>query len=290
MLGLIANYDQYGNTGGGVNGFRLDFEDGAHMLVHAVVGGTMQTNYSPSDPLFWTHHANIDRLWTLWQDYWDHDLEDPEDMIPPWHYEGGDIDDRLPFETPGVSWDFRMSYEDGSRDFPTPRDLLSNDSPYMSVRYMNDHLASLLDYEANPRIIVPATDDVDVKCDRDGWRRKLNEGMDPEDVDESLLLPFRNSLRGDVEESNFLTEDAPRACQQKTHFTLQEDREEWERLCLELPFSTSVGERLALLAESTCNRRGNPRSDEPQLMQRMSMMKMTAPAAVYECFHRPDRE
>ena len=31
------------------------------------VGGTMDSSSSPADPLFWLHHANIDRLWVSWQ-------------------------------------------------------------------------------------------------------------------------------------------------------------------------------------------------------------------------------
>jgi tyrosinase len=46
---------------------------GLHNLVHAWVGGlsapagTMATRPSPDDPVFWLHHANVDRLWTAWQ-------------------------------------------------------------------------------------------------------------------------------------------------------------------------------------------------------------------------------
>lgn len=40
-----------------------------HNLIHGFVGGDMgQLDRSPNDPLFWLHHANIDRIWTLWQD------------------------------------------------------------------------------------------------------------------------------------------------------------------------------------------------------------------------------
>jgi len=30
-------------------------------------GGTMTLNTSPNDPVFWLHHANIDRLWSIWE-------------------------------------------------------------------------------------------------------------------------------------------------------------------------------------------------------------------------------
>jgi hypothetical protein len=38
-----------------------------HGWVHNAVGGTMQTSSSPADPLFWLHHAFVDKLWADWQ-------------------------------------------------------------------------------------------------------------------------------------------------------------------------------------------------------------------------------
>jgi len=38
-----------------------------HGYAHEAVGGTMAGSSSPADPLFFLHHANIDRLWSLWQ-------------------------------------------------------------------------------------------------------------------------------------------------------------------------------------------------------------------------------
>jgi tyrosinase len=43
-----------------------------HGNVHIAVGGedgtgTMAGAASPADPLFWLHHANIDRIWAQWQ-------------------------------------------------------------------------------------------------------------------------------------------------------------------------------------------------------------------------------
>jgi tyrosinase len=43
---------------------RLEF---LHNSVHLAVGGDMRTSASPGDPIFWLHHANIDRLWAEWQ-------------------------------------------------------------------------------------------------------------------------------------------------------------------------------------------------------------------------------
>ena len=52
-----------------------NFLERVHGSVHIAVGGpsqdpqqqgTMATAHSPADPLFWLHHANIDRLWSQW--------------------------------------------------------------------------------------------------------------------------------------------------------------------------------------------------------------------------------
>jgi tyrosinase len=41
-----------------------------HNLVHRWVGGDMLAGTSPNDPVFWLNHANVDRLWWLWQQRW----------------------------------------------------------------------------------------------------------------------------------------------------------------------------------------------------------------------------
>jgi len=41
---------------------------GLHNIVHGIVGGVMgHTSFSPSDPVFWLHHAFCDKLWWDWQ-------------------------------------------------------------------------------------------------------------------------------------------------------------------------------------------------------------------------------
>jgi tyrosinase len=41
-------------------------EGGPHNSVHGNIGGLMRAFMSPVDPLFWLHHANLDRLWMIW--------------------------------------------------------------------------------------------------------------------------------------------------------------------------------------------------------------------------------
>ena len=48
--------------------FTSELEDGPHNQVHRWVGGTMDDiMWSPADPIFWMHHAQIDRIWSIWQ-------------------------------------------------------------------------------------------------------------------------------------------------------------------------------------------------------------------------------
>lgn len=386
IVAMIMNYDQYADTTGNAagqdqdnpaevgttNGFRVEFENGAHMLVHGIIAGHMGTNWSPSDPIFYLHHANVDRIWTMWQDYWDYDECPVDDYYAPWHYDTRiGLDQRLPIRSSrdvGEStWDFRMWYsEEGARpNFPTVRDVMSNDGPDMSVKYQSSYLNNLIPgYVPNPRLFQVANDFVAVKCDRDEWewsrrhRRNLEQpneeqsnsttisgdgqadlitstlataasaytltnsttsttlwgsnhvtrinnnyycsslrGHDAEAIEDDAEFYFWTTPGGDsrvrsknLDQSN-VVDLTVAACARPPIFTLKENRDEWDRLCRELPMSTPMADRLALLAESDCNRNGNPRSDAPELRQRISMTMMkdfNAPPTAYECFHRPD--
>jgi len=48
------------------NAFETSCEDAPHNPVHDLIGGVMTTMESPVDPIFWLHHANVDRLWVAW--------------------------------------------------------------------------------------------------------------------------------------------------------------------------------------------------------------------------------
>lgn len=49
------------------NAFEPTVETRPHNPVHNLIGGAMaNVAMSPWDPIFWVHHANIDRLWAAW--------------------------------------------------------------------------------------------------------------------------------------------------------------------------------------------------------------------------------
>jgi tyrosinase len=60
---------------GGLNGL---LEDRPHNFIHDDIGGLMgDPDTAALDPIFWLHHANIDRLWEVWT-HRDRTFTDPE--------------------------------------------------------------------------------------------------------------------------------------------------------------------------------------------------------------------
>ena len=60
-----ANY----TTIDGVQGFCRAIDSGIHGRIHTLVGtakGMGSVPFAGNDPLFWVHHANIDRMWASW--------------------------------------------------------------------------------------------------------------------------------------------------------------------------------------------------------------------------------
>ncbi|MGV8861912.1 MAG: tyrosinase family protein [Pseudomonas sp.] len=52
---------------GTFSGFQTLLEGTVHGGTHNAVGGNMKGSSSPTDPLFWLHHAFIDKTWADWQ-------------------------------------------------------------------------------------------------------------------------------------------------------------------------------------------------------------------------------
>ncbi|KAI9598169.1 hypothetical protein BDF19DRAFT_433724 [Syncephalis fuscata] len=57
---IIQNFDNF-------NDFWARIEGTPHSGVHVNIGGRFATMASSTDPLFFLHHANVDRFWAQWQ-------------------------------------------------------------------------------------------------------------------------------------------------------------------------------------------------------------------------------
>ena len=57
------------------NSYEAAFESAPHNPVHNIIGGWMADMSSPTDPIFFVHHANVDRLWDAW-------CAEPQTIVP----------------------------------------------------------------------------------------------------------------------------------------------------------------------------------------------------------------
>ena len=71
---IVATNDFFSFGGGRSAAPRSDDEGGTgqleglpHNTTHGWIGGDMGGFLSPRDPIFWMHHCNVDRLWSVWQ-------------------------------------------------------------------------------------------------------------------------------------------------------------------------------------------------------------------------------
>jgi tyrosinase len=70
-----------------------------HGSIHIWVGGTMSdASISPADPIFWLHHANLDRLWWQWYNSSAGNHQNPpltgvDALMDPWTYTEPDTRD-----------------------------------------------------------------------------------------------------------------------------------------------------------------------------------------------------
>jgi tyrosinase len=71
--------------------------NGIHGGVHIWIGGTMSdASVSPADPVFWLHHANLDRLWWVWYNSPQGNHQNPplvgtDAVMDPWTYTEADV-------------------------------------------------------------------------------------------------------------------------------------------------------------------------------------------------------
>jgi hypothetical protein len=91
-------------------------ESGAqlHNRVHVWVGGDMIAATSPNDPVFWLHHANIDRLWAKWQGEAANPDYQPSSGGPPGH---GLNDAMVDLGAPGITPSSVLDYKAMGYDY-----------------------------------------------------------------------------------------------------------------------------------------------------------------------------
>ena len=319
VLAYITDYTQYGNNARGrqgCNGFRCAWEGTPHAAPHNWIGEHMATYFSPDDPLFYMHHANVDRIWALWQDFSGHDEISTTSYTVPDHYEGNLLNSEMPFNCPGTcSWDFTV---DGS-NWPTPSQMLSNDAT-VKVTYANDYTARQLadgfgSSWVNANWFVVASDDVPIKCDR-GASPTISSNpsampvitpaptASPSAVPSispptpSVTCQDLSSRKECNDEASCSWNKTTRSCIDATRrrglrglhrcedipFTDPSLSNRWNELCAEMPLA-SVSDRLKALAEDSCKSRGNPRSADDAWI---AMMGMADIPSVFDCFHPAD--
>ena len=120
-------------------------EASPHNMAHDFLGGTMANTLSSAfDPLFWLHHSNVDKWFSLYQNYKGHDKITSVDARagehgpinldrPLLYYGGGDI----PQEAS------HFFYAPGTNTFPTSRQVLLNDD-LVKVTYAEDEMVERL--------------------------------------------------------------------------------------------------------------------------------------------------
>lgn len=87
------------------SGFRRALEGTPHAAPHNFVGGVMASMASPSDPLFFLHHCNVDKIWAQWQDCHGFDKQDKSVLgtVDTYHMYEGTSDAPIDQAMPGMS-------------------------------------------------------------------------------------------------------------------------------------------------------------------------------------------
>ncbi|GKY93557.1 hypothetical protein MPSEU_000323100 [Mayamaea pseudoterrestris] len=256
---LITSYPLFGN---GFSGFSNNLQGGPHGSVHNWIGYNMATMASPDDPLFMLHHANVDRIWALYQDFYNQDLINKQSLSDAQYATGReiDVDTPLPYFDGGNYPEF-FNTPDGR--LPTPRDVHHNYGNIIQVTFANDKLGQILmsmdsryATNNNPNWFQLATGDVnDISCSR---RLEEEQGsIASEEVNEVLGIP----------------DDVP-------PFTDIEARIIWSNLTSQ---GLSPSQALNSLVYIQCEEEGNGLRASPEWIAMQGM-----PEDYFQCFSRGD--
>jgi tyrosinase len=76
---IISEHRNFGSARG--PGFRAVIEGIPHGMTHNYLGGHLRSFISPADPIFFSHHAYVDKIWATWQDCHGHDTEEVKQLL-----------------------------------------------------------------------------------------------------------------------------------------------------------------------------------------------------------------
>ncbi|MCJ1371074.1 hypothetical protein MMC20_002289 [Loxospora ochrophaea] len=108
--------------------FRNDLESGPHKWIHRGIGGEMPMPWSTNDPIFFVHHAQIDRLWWKWQH------QEPAIRLQKYDSTASDLQQGLSKNMSPLSLnDPLILYGLGVER--KARDVLSTETPLLCYRY-----------------------------------------------------------------------------------------------------------------------------------------------------------
>lgn len=92
--------------------------EGPHGSVHVSIGGDMGVMNSPNDPIFYLHHANVDRLWNRWQvlhpdlaNTYNGPGANPNDVLSPYPAKVSDV-----YDTTKLCFQYRHFGKNGQTD------------------------------------------------------------------------------------------------------------------------------------------------------------------------------
>ena len=85
LITITTGQDAYGLD----RGYRAGIQDTPHNMAHNYLGGHMRSMRSPMDPIFFSHHAFVDKNWATWQDCKDFE-ERTAARVDDRMYEGAD--------------------------------------------------------------------------------------------------------------------------------------------------------------------------------------------------------
>ena len=134
------NEDFYIDSPTGSHGFNPKLDTNPHFLTHLAVGGDMSDFATVGgDPLFYLHHANLDRIWESWNRLGHTNPTDPK-YLNRTRLAGDRSGKRVDLSVSAGDRTAQLGYEyDGYENPPQPQHLTPEEASARELRYKALH-------------------------------------------------------------------------------------------------------------------------------------------------------